>query len=96
MGKRHKTRRRAKLAALVMRHPKGFPAPGLGLPPASLLGEIAVALNAAEIEGATVQLAHGAVITDYGYVLRLDDVPGQRWQARTRLLAEFAVPPGDG
>jgi hypothetical protein len=38
-----------------------------------------------------VQLAHGAVITDWGYVLRLDEVKGQRWRARTRLLAEFPV-----
>lgn len=67
-----------------------------GLPPADLLSEIATALNAAEVEGIPVELAHGAVITDWGYVLRLDAVKGQRWQARTRMLAEFPAPAPDG
>lgn len=40
-----------------------------------------------------IELAHGAVITDWGYVLRVDSVKGQRWQARTRLLSEFSPPP---
>ena len=93
--KRRNARRAAKLAGRLMRRPK-YTAPRTpGLPPADLLSEIAHALNAAEVEGIPVELAHGAVITDWGYVLRLDDVKGQRWQARTRMLAEFPVPPGD-
>lgn len=93
MSKRHKARRRrAKLAARLARRPRYSPPQEPGLPPAALLSEIAAALNQAEIEGMVIQLAHGAVIADWGYVLRLDDVKGQRWQARTRLLAEFPAP----
>ena len=92
--KHAKARRRAKLAARLTRRPKYSPPREPGLPPADLLGEIATALNQAEAEGIPVELAHGAVITDHGYVLRLDDVKGQRWRARTRMLSEF--PPSAG
>jgi hypothetical protein len=96
MGHRKgKARRRAKLAVRLARRPGHSPPKQPGLPPAELLSEIATALNQAEVEGMIIQLAHGAVITDWGYVLRLDTVKGQRWQARTRMLAEFPVPPGD-
>lgn len=91
-----KARRAAKLAARLTRHPKYAPPRQPGLPPADLLSEIATALNQAEAEGIPVELAHGAVITDWGFVLRLDDVKGQRWQARTKMLAEFPVPPPNG
>jgi len=93
--KRRKARRAAKLAERLMRRPKYTAPRQPGLPPADLLSEIATALNAAEVEGIPVQLAHGAVITDWGFVLRLDEVKGQRWQARTKLLTEFKPPPGD-
>ena len=92
MGKRRKNRRRARLAARLTRRPRYSPPREPGLPPADLLGEIATALNQAEAEGITVQLAYGAVITDWGFVLRLDHVKGQRWQARTKMLAEFPAP----
>jgi hypothetical protein len=92
---RRKARRRAKLAARLARHRKYSPPKQPGLPPAALLSEIADALNQAEVEGITVELAHGAVCTDWGFVLRLDDVKGQRWQARTKLLTEFKPPPAE-
>lgn len=93
--KRSKGRRRAKLAVRLARRPGYSPPREPGLPPSDLLGEIATAFNQAEVEGIPVQLAHGAVITDWGFVLRLDDVKGQRWQARTKLLTEFTPPSGD-
>ena len=87
-----KARRRAKLAARLALRPAYVPPRQPGLPPADLLSEIATALNQAEAEGIPLELAHGAVITDWGYVLRLGTVLGQRWQARTRMLAEFPSP----
>ena len=90
-----KARRRAKLAARLALRPAYVPPRQPGLPPAALLSEIADALNQAEAEGIPVELAHGAVITDWGYVLRLDTVKGQRWQARTKLLTEFKPPPAE-
>jgi hypothetical protein len=96
MGKRGRKRRaRAKLAARLALRPAYVPPRQPGLPPAALLSEIADALNQAEVEGIPVELAHGAVISDWGYVLRLDSVKGQRWQARTRMLAEFPAPAED-
>jgi hypothetical protein len=92
---RHKTNRRARLAARLAGRGQKPREREPGLPPADLLSEIAASLNQADVEGVTVELAHGAVITDYGYVLRLDDVPGQRWRARTRMLSEFAVTDGE-
>jgi len=60
---------------------------------ALLLSAVADALNACEKAGILVQLAHGATITDQGYVLApFDEDPGhvgQRWVARTRMLTEF-------
>ena len=66
---------------------------------AGLLSAVADALNACEKAGILVQLAHGATITDQGYVIApFDEDPGhlgQRWVARTRMLTEFpgAQPP---
>ena len=85
-------RRRAKLVKLLARRKPPADAPDL--PPGELLNDIAYAMNMAEVSGAPVELAHGAVITDYGYVFRLGDVYGQRWQARTRVLTEFTPAPG--
>lgn len=61
---------------------------------ASLLAAVAGALNACESAGITVKLAHGAVITESGYVFPVgpDDAP---WAVRTRMLTKFPVPGGD-
>jgi hypothetical protein len=51
-------------------------------------------LNTLERLGITVQLAHGAVITDAGYVLAVgDEAEDAKWQVRTRRLTEFASKP---
>lgn len=50
-----------------------------------LLGEVAAALNACEAAGVRVKLRHGAVFTDYGYVLPTDS----EWVARTLVYTEF-------
>lgn len=55
----------------------------------ALLGAVADALNACEQAGVTVKLKHGAVITDYGFVLPLGD--GQ-WGARTLAYSPFGIP----
>ena len=57
---------------------------------ASLLAAVADALNAAENAGIRVRLAHGAVMTEHGYVFPVgpDDAP---WAVRTRALTEFPV-----
>ena len=57
---------------------------------ASLLAAVADALNAAENAGMSVKLAHGAVITEHGYVFPVgpDDAP---WAVRTRALTPFPV-----
>ena len=57
---------------------------------ASLLGAVADALNACHRAGIAVELAHGAVICEPGYVLGVgpDDAP---WAVRTRALTPFPV-----
>ena len=74
-------------------------APALGLAP-DLLARVARALNDCEAAGLPVQLAHGAVVSDAGYVFRivLPHQPafrGESWQVRSRMLTEFPVPGGD-
>ena len=64
-----------------------------------LLGAVAGALNECERAGIPVQLAHGAVITDAGYVFAVlgkhgVNFPGESWVVRTRMLTEFPAPPG--
>jgi hypothetical protein len=74
-----------------------------GPPPsraAELLAALASALNALEEAGLPVKLAHGAALTDAGFVFRLaqrgeQGPDGETWQPRTRMLAEFPVPDGD-
>jgi hypothetical protein len=58
---------------------------------ASLLAAVAAALNACESAGIDLKLAHGAVITEAGYVFALgpDSAP---YVVRTRLLTEFPEP----
>ena len=58
---------------------------------AALLSRVASALSACEAAGITVKLKHGAVITDFGYVLPLGD---GRWGARTLTWTEFGVQAG--
>jgi hypothetical protein len=82
-------------------------APVNGLPPDSalsrapeLLAAVALALNRCEQAGLPVQVAHGAVITDAGYVLRIvlprePGFAGDQWQVRTRQLTEFPADCGD-
>ena len=75
-------------------------APALGLAP-DLLARVARALNDCEAAGLPVQLAHGAVVSDAGYVLRITSphkpaFHGETWQVRSRMLTEFRPPEGDG
>ena len=56
-----------------------------------LLSAIADALNAAERAGIAVNLAHGAVMTSYGYVLPAgDERIGARWAARPKVPREMS------
>lgn len=50
-----------------------------------LLTEAAAALNALEAAGMKVKLRHGAVFTNYGYVLATES----EWVARTLVYTEF-------
>ena len=61
-----------------------------------LLSSLADALNACEASGYTVKLAHGAVLTDVGYVLPVFPDAGERWAVRTMALTEFPVLPDSG
>lgn len=56
-----------------------------------LLSSAAAALAALEAAGITVRLAHGAVITEAGYVFRI----GGQWAARALTLTEFPAGTGD-
>jgi len=65
----------------------------------ALLAALAGALNACDKAGILAKLSHGAVITQFGYVLPFgDDDPalglGSRWVARTRTLTEFPADQG--
>jgi hypothetical protein len=55
-----------------------------------LLEQAASALAALEGAGITVELAHGAVITEAGYVFRI----GGTWAARALTLTEFPAETG--
>ena len=82
--------RRKAPAKAVERAPAARPASGAP----ALLAAVADALNACEHAGITVKLAHGAVITEAGYVFAVG--PGDApWAVRTRMLTEFPVPDGD-
>jgi hypothetical protein len=92
----------AKLAARLAAAPAvDGPPPGSALARApELLGAVARALNDCEQAGLLVQVAHGAVITDAGYVLRIvlphePGFAGDLWQVRTRQLTEFPADGGD-
>jgi len=92
----------AKQAARLASAPPVAAPPGkaaAGLAP-ELLARVARALNDCELAGLMLQVAHGAVISDAGYVLRivLPHEPGdggETWQVRTRMLTEFPPPDGD-
>jgi hypothetical protein len=56
-----------------------------------LLGAVAEALNACQSAGIEVKLKHGAVMSEFGYVLPVRD----GWVARTRTYTEFTPAPGD-
>jgi hypothetical protein len=56
------------------------------------LAEIAQALNALRDLGVTVSARHGAVITDYGFLLPCDD---GSWHVRMKLYDPQCVPVGD-
>ena len=92
-----------KLAARLASAPPVVDGPpakaALGLVP-DLLGRVALALNDCEAAGLPVQLAHGAVVSDAGYVLRIilphePGFAGECWQVRTRMLTEFPQVTGD-
>ena len=56
----------------------------------ALLSAAAEALNALERAGIAVDLAHGAVLTGYGYVLPAGDARlGSRWAVRMRIEPEM-------
>ncbi len=61
---------------------------------AFLLTAVAHALNECERAGVGVKLAHGAVITESGYVFAVGP-DGAPWAVRTRALTEFPVPSSD-
>ena len=65
-----------------------------------LLAAVADALNACDAAGILVSLAHGALISNQGYVLPVGGGEicdaGERWVARTRMMTEFPVPPSFG
>jgi len=73
-----------------------FPVSGVQSAPGApeLLSAAADALNALDAAGIPVTLAHGAVITDVGYVFALGGEPGP-WRVRSRMLAPFPFTPGD-
>ena len=50
-----------------------------------LLSSVAHGLNALEQNGIKVEFAHGALITDWGYVFRVGDEQTP-WEVRTRSL----------
>jgi hypothetical protein len=56
-----------------------------------LLGDVARALKACEDAKLAVSLAHGAVISEAGYVFKI----GHGWEVRTRNLTEFGIPSAD-
>lgn len=67
-------------------HARGAVAVSQPAAPGRLLAAVADALNQCERAGVMVRLAHGTVVTEYGYVLAVGDPRlGARWQARTRL-----------
>jgi|SRR5277367_2061155 len=58
------------------------------------LHALADSLNLLEKFGVTVELAHGAVVTDAGYVLAIGgEAEDAKWQVRTRRLTEFTPEP---
>ena len=61
-----------------------------------LLSSVAHGLNALEQHGVKVEFAHGALITDWGYVFRIGDEQAP-WEMRTRSLTAVGKvpPPGD-
>ena len=60
----------------------------------ALLSAVADALNACERVQITVKLAHGAVLTNAGYVLPVYPEAGERFTVRTMALTEFSVQAG--
>jgi hypothetical protein len=58
-----------------------------------LLSLVARALTACETAGITVKLKHGAVWTEYGYVLQVGE---QAWEPRTLAYTEFSSLSPDG
>lgn len=57
----------------------------------ALLSALAAALNACDRAGFAVKLAHGAVITDVGYILPVYPDAGERYAVRTMALTEFSA-----
>ena len=89
-GDRRRKRRRgktknAKRVARALRMPKNVIQPGIPATTPELLQRAAAMLNMIENDGQRVRLAHGALITDHGYVFWING----RWQARTLQLTEF-------
>jgi hypothetical protein len=71
------------------------PQPEMQRKAAALLSDVADALNACEAAGVMVRLRYDSVLSSWGYVLPLWERP-PRYAARSRLLAEFPLPPGSG
>ena len=57
-----------------------------------LLHKLAESMNALEDVGISVTLANDAVITDHGYVFKIDTGDVETWEPRSRLVAPFPVP----
>jgi hypothetical protein len=60
----------------------------------ALLTAVAAALNACERARVAVKLAHGAVLTNVGYVLPVYPEAGERFAVRTMALTEFSAQAG--
>jgi hypothetical protein len=60
-----------------------------------LLSAVADALNACERNRITVKLAHGAVLSNVGYILPVYPDAGERYAVRTMALTEFPVAGGE-
>jgi hypothetical protein len=64
----------------------------------ALLQQLADVMNACEASGVLIKPAHGAILTQFGYLfwLQHDHVgDGGSWQVRTRRLTELALPDDD-
>jgi hypothetical protein len=94
--RRRRPRRKAVKAFLAYGEPAGVLDPSVitETEVRALLSCVAAALNACERARITVKLAHGAVLSNAGYVLPVHPEAGERYVVRTMALTEFSVQAG--